>query len=216
MLEKLGLVEKIVATPILYNAIPLKEGTSRLFQEKAEEHTQLETKVQLLFESDDGKNNGNIKVQDDCSEFIITSERKRFVKRVEKSFSEATTCDVIFPGKGLNFVMFSFFECFNSAVSRGVKIRLITQKTEISLSVERKIRSLIKNPLFEMKLIDSMIDYGIMIFNNAEVNICIAGEEVPSLWTNNYQVIRMAQIIFETQWNAHPDFLLLNRVKSQV
>ena len=40
-LEKLGLVEEIIATPKLYKALPLSEGTRKLFQQRTSEHISL-------------------------------------------------------------------------------------------------------------------------------------------------------------------------------
>lgn len=200
-LEKVGLVEKIVATPILYKAVPLKDGTLSLFKERSSEHAQLKTSLKLLAESKEKKDN-NI-VQDAKSEFVITSERKRLVKKFERSFSKASTVDLLFPSGGLNFVVFSFFDSFAAAVSKGVRFRVLTQKTEVSPAIMRKLEDLTANPFFELKFVDVNIDFGICIFDDKEVDVCMSGEEaVPSLGTNNGQLMKMAKIFFETHWNS--------------
>lgn len=71
-LEKLGLVEEIIATPKLYKAIPLNEGTARLFQKRTEEHTKLESSIKLLNKYSE-KNTG-LAIKSCKSEFVITSE----------------------------------------------------------------------------------------------------------------------------------------------
>jgi sugar-specific transcriptional regulator TrmB len=202
MLEKIGLVEKIIATPMLYKAIPLSEGSLSLFQRKSDEHTKLKSSLKMLF--DNKEKSSNAVVQDSNSEFVITSERKRFLTRLEKSFSEASSCDMIFPKTALNFVTFNFYECLSSAISRGSKIRVITKKTDMLPVTARKLRNLATNPNFEIKFVDSPSDIGIIILDNTEVNISISErEEVPSLWTNNSQVLKMTQRIFENEWNSN-------------
>jgi len=47
-LQKLGLAEKIISTPTLYKAIPLKMGLSILLQQKVEENTELQEKTKAL------------------------------------------------------------------------------------------------------------------------------------------------------------------------
>jgi sugar-specific transcriptional regulator TrmB len=198
-LEKLGLVEKIISTPVLYRAIPLNEGTLRLFQKRTEEHARLKSSLKSVINN--REENSNAAFLDSNVEFVITSERKRFVRSLEKSFSTASKCDMICPGEALSFMVFNFYDCLVSAASRGVKIRFITQKTDVNLSITRQIQSLTSNPNFEMKFVDSAIDTGIIIVNN-EVNIRISDSKaVPSLWTNNRQILKIAQTKFENQWN---------------
>ena len=52
-LEKVGLVERIISTPTLYKAIPLKEGSFVLFQKRAKEHAALQEKIEALAEHED-------------------------------------------------------------------------------------------------------------------------------------------------------------------
>lgn len=47
-LGKIGLVEKIVATPTMYKAVPLKEGISILLQQKTDENIELQKKTKAL------------------------------------------------------------------------------------------------------------------------------------------------------------------------
>ncbi|MGD0071128.1 MAG: helix-turn-helix domain-containing protein [Candidatus Bathyarchaeia archaeon] len=207
-LEKLGLAEKIIATPILYKAVPLKEGSLMLLQKRTKEHTTLQEKIKVLLNSDQERNINSM-VHEEAPQFIITSERKLLVKRFEKAFLEVTTCEMIFPTVGLNFVLFNFFQSFKMAIIKSAKIRIITEKTEIGPLVSRKLQTLKKNPLFEIKFATSPIDFEIVIFNNKEVNMCISciPSEVPSLWTNNPQVVKVARTIFEDKWNNAQDYL---------
>lgn len=206
-LEKLGLVEKIVANPILYKAVPLKEGTLSLFEGKNSEHAELQASLKMLTENNEKSD--NTVVHDAETEFVITSERKRLVKKFEKAFSAASTVDLLFPSGGLNFVVFSFFDAFTTAVSKGVKFRVVTQKTEVSPAIMRKLKDLTANPLFELKFVDANIDFGVCIFDDKKVDFCMSSEEaVPSFGTNNVQLLKMAKLFFETHWNSQNCLLL--------
>ena len=201
ILEELGLVEKIIATPILYKAAPLSEGTLMLFQRRAEEEAQLQNSLKLLVEN--REENSKAAPQEENFEFVITSERKRFVRRLEKAISKAARCEMICPGEGFGFVIFNFYECFVSVLSRGGKVRVITRKTEMNRDIARKLEKLCCNLNFEVKFVNSPIDLG-MIILDGEVNICISDwKEVPSLWTSNRQILKMAQTVFEKEWSNH-------------
>lgn len=41
------------------------------------------------------------------------------------------------------------------------------------------------------------------IVNKEEMNISISEKAVSSLWTNNYQIVSMSQLMFENLWNSN-------------
>jgi sugar-specific transcriptional regulator TrmB len=199
-LENLGLVEKIIAKPISYKATPLKEGSLMLLQKKSKEHRILQKKTKSLLNGDQKKN--VLIAHEENTQFTITSERKLFVKRLEKSFAEAKTCEMIFPAAGLHFTLFHFFQVLKMALREGAKIRIITEATQCA-STSKKLEILKKNPFFEIKLASSPINFGIILFDNKQVNMCISSNlaEVPSLGTNNQQFVEAAKMMFKVMWS---------------
>ena len=205
-LEKLGLAEKIVATPIVYKATPLKEGSIMLLQERTMEHTMLRKKVKFLLNNDKEKN-VDATIHEETPQFIIISEKKLLAKKFQTSFLEAQTCDVIIPGTSWSVFMFLFFECIKAALAKGAKIRMITEKTEIDSSLSRKLETLKKSPLFEIRFVSTPIVFKITVFNGSEVNMCISNtSDLPSMWTDNPQFLKAVQTIFENEWNSAQDY----------
>lgn len=89
------------------------------------------------------------------------------------------------------------------ALRKGAKIRIITEATEFT-SISKKIEILEKNPFFKIKFASSPINFGIILFDNKQVNMCISNSshaEVPSLGTNNQQCVEAAKMMFEVMWN---------------
>lgn len=199
-LEKLGLVEKIIATPILYKAIPLSEGTSSLFQRKSNEYSSLKSSLELLIAHSE-ENSKAVAEEENEAEFVITSERKRLVAKLEKAYSESTSIDIMLPGNALNFMIFNFYESLNAALSKGAKIRVMANKSELRVGTRQKLGNLKANPNFQIKTVDTAFEFGMAICNGREVNIAISNKEVPSLWTNNRQIVKINQIMFENEWN---------------
>jgi len=198
-LEEQGLVEKIISSPNLYKAIPLTEGTSMLFQKRTDEHAKLQESLKML--SDSQTEDLNTKFQEDNSEFLIVSERKRFVLNVEKTIAGATSCKIICPERTFSFLIFNFYDCLAAALSRGTKIRVMAQKKDLNTDVLQKIELFLTDPNFELKFLTSPLEPAMVILNNG-VNICLSDwKEVPSLWSNNRQVLKLAETIFDTAWN---------------
>jgi len=202
-LEKLGLVEKIIATPILYRAIPLSEGTLSLFQKKSNEITSIKSNLEMLILQSE-ENIADTTEECDTS-FVITSERKRLVAKLEKAYSESETSDIMLPGHALNFLGFHFYECLISALTRGARIRVIAKKEEMRPTTLQKLKNLKGYPNFEIRFAESSFNFGMAICNGKEVNITISENDVPSLWTNNPQIVSMSQMMFDNQWNATAD-----------
>ncbi len=118
-LENLGLVEKIIAKPISYKATPLKEGSLMLLQKKTKEHRILQKKTKSLLDGDQKRN--LLIAHEENTQFTITSERKLFVKRLEKSFEEAKTCEKVFSSGRFTFHFVSFFPNSQIGIEEGCK-----------------------------------------------------------------------------------------------
>lgn len=206
-LEKLGLAERIVATPVLYRATPLNEGFKMLLQEKATEEKTLRKKVKGLL-GNEQKGNAHVITDGTLSQFVIISEKKLLLKKLQSSFIKAETCDFAFPGFTWNFTIFNFGEYIRIALAKRAKIRVATEWRSLSPLANKKLETLMKSPFFQIRYVRSSLDFGMMIFDNKEVNVCVSNEKspVPSLWTNNPQLLKMAQTTFEYHWNNARDF----------
>jgi sugar-specific transcriptional regulator TrmB len=200
VLERLGLAEKIIDKKTVYKATPIKEGISILLKNKKKRYDEIEKKSRLLLYS--FHDNDSQDSQAENQQFIITSESTLFRMRFEKSFSEAKTCKMMIQAAGLKYAMFHFFECIKTALKKGAKIHIIAEKTE-DAAVNKKLRSLEKNPLFEIRFANaSHINFAVTVFNDKEVHLCISpNSEVPSLYSNNAQAVEEALMLFESVWN---------------
>ncbi len=200
ILERLGLAERIIDKKTVYKATPLKEGILILLENKKKRYADIEKKTRLLLNSplDNCPQDSQLENQ----QFIITSESTLFRMRFEKSFLEAKTCDMMIPAVGLKYTMFYFFECIKTALRNGARIRIITEKMEDE-AINKKLRSLEKNPLFEIRFASALrINFAVTVFNDKDVHLCIsANSEIPSLYSNNAQAVEGAQMLFESIWN---------------
>jgi sugar-specific transcriptional regulator TrmB len=200
-LEKLGLAEKVIATPVLYKAIPLKKGLSILLQRKTEENAELQKKTRALiniFQEDNVK----ITPQEEDTQFIITSEKTLFRKRFEKGIQMAqTNIDTIVSSHELfEEMVFHHIKGFKRAIEKGVKIRALTEKAEDE-SISKDIQVLKENRFFKLKYLSAPIPVTMTIFDGEEVNIRISNSLVPSLWSNNPAIVKLAASYFSKVWN---------------
>ncbi|MCL2476059.1 hypothetical protein [Candidatus Bathycorpusculum sp.] len=123
------------------------------------------------------------------------------MSRLEKPITTAHNCEMMLPKNTLNFIIFNLYEALETAASKNAKIQIITQKTNLNPTTERKITKLTTYPNFEIKY-NLTNEISIIILNQEEVNIGLTdGNEIPNLWTNNPQILKLSQTTFKTQWN---------------
>jgi sugar-specific transcriptional regulator TrmB len=199
-LEKIGLVEKIVDRPNLYTALPLKEGLTLLIQERKEESYELEKKTRGLMQNLE-YNHLRKAFQEENDQFVITSSLKLFRKRFEKYIQAAQSrVDVILSSKVLKGMLFHHSKCLQSSMAQGLKIRVLIEKAK-----ERKepidIEAFEKNSLFVAKHVFVSAPITMALFDEKEVSIRISKDLVPSLWSNNPEIVQLAASYFNEMWN---------------
>jgi sugar-specific transcriptional regulator TrmB len=83
-LQKLGLVEKVIATPATYKATPIKDGASILLQKRKEEFSELQKKTAALLSGIPKVKQSAVFEEDDDLQFRIVYDRKLLMKKFEK------------------------------------------------------------------------------------------------------------------------------------
>jgi len=198
-LEKLGLAERILAKTTIYKATPIKESLSILLQKRREEYAGLEKKANSLlksFQPSDLKN-----FQEENPQFKITSEMRLLLRMHENLIRSAqTSVDIIMPAKILHIMLFNHKYFFKKA-QKNVKIRIIIQKMGEKIPLI-KPENLSKRLPIEIRYSSNIDLFGMHIFDNKEVTYQISEKNtLPSLWSNDYNVIKLAESYFENNWN---------------
>ena len=206
-LEKLGLAEKIIATPTMYKATRLKEGLSILLQNKTQEHSELQKKIIRLLNNTHSSESKKVPQDEDQQFSIISSKNLLSKKLAERENTVQTSIDVVGKWEDIRAELFHRLQDFKRAMKRGVKIRMIAEKYGDDKSVQ-KIKQTLKNPLFRIRYISAPIPVKTIIHDGTEANMCIAipcDNNVPSLWSNNPRFVKVIEAYFEDLWNKALD-----------
>jgi len=207
-LEKLGLAEKLLTTPATYKGSSLKEGYYLLLQNKAREHLELQKKTTALIKNL-REEKDNTTPQEEEPQFVITSSKELLFRRfAEREKIVQTSIDIIGVWKDLRRTLFNRFHDFKDALERGVRIRMITEKCENDKSLQRIMRTLMEMHLFSIRYVSAPIPVKTVIHDGTEVNMCIAtspDSDVPSLWSNNPQFVKVMKTHFEALWDSAID-----------
>ena len=159
--------------------------------------------------SDSLTQNRNQSNQEEGVQFTITSEFKLLIKTHEKlTASCKKSIDFIFPIKIGEKEVLRESDHIKAAIERGIKVRAMTERP-IQDTTNSNSKPTLKSPRFEHRFLpESVTPFGMHIFDNQEVTLAISSNPMPSLWTNNSHVVKLAQVYFENIWkdaeNANP------------
>lgn len=202
-LEKIGLVRKVIATPIKYEATPLKEGCQILLDRKKREYDDAEQKsVELITEF----NSENHAFLDESSveSFCLVNSKQLMIEKVMLADSTAEKgLDVIGRWGAMRGLVFSNTEIYEKAMKRGVRIRFIIDNppNPNDKIIEKWSRS---SPLFELRYLTEKLPIRGAIYDGKTANMCVRSiqdmEVTPSLWSNNPEFVKLLVNYFENLW----------------
>jgi sugar-specific transcriptional regulator TrmB len=198
-LEKRGLAEKVIFVPTIYKATPIKEGLTMLLDQKMEEDTELQKQTEALLQYFP-ENIFESSLSED-SHFVITNEKNLLYKKFQSAISGAQIeLNFISPIKGFSKIFFYNQANFRNALKRNVEIQIVLKTTNLNEPVLKSLEDLKKNPLLKIKYITDQNPVCIVMADSREVNIQLSSGLLPSLWSNNPQVLKIAEAYFEMVW----------------
>ena len=184
----------------MYKATQINEGLSILLQNKKEEFIETEKQVKTI--CDTFCENINQNISQDCVQFIITTEINLLLKLHEK-LADATKESIDFqaPLKISEKMLLHHCAYIKPAIRRGVKIRVIALKVN-GETIAKNPKPSSEKPLFELRFLpESATPFGMYIFDKQEVTLAISKNPMPSLWSNNPHLVKLAEAYFENMWN---------------
>jgi sugar-specific transcriptional regulator TrmB len=208
-LQEIGLVQKILKNPNLFESISLQEGLQILLERKDKEFTvtrqDTETTITKLrnYKSEDLPN-------DDC-QFVLIPGKEAHSRVFNKLFEKTqTTYDGIFLRQEdfSNLIIFRKEDHTYDLIEKGVKIRLVvcrSNKKDFPTSeVTRIIKKMNTDGLFQIRYSNlcAAAMFGIIDKKEIYINVGSASEwkEKPSLRSNNPRLVAIAQGYFDYLW----------------
>jgi sugar-specific transcriptional regulator TrmB len=199
-LQKLGLIEKVIAAPAEYRAIPLAEGVSILLQRKKKEISSLQTEATKLVKTQRPNTQATLLDQYQC--VMIPKQEATFLRlsqmfdRVQRSISVSTTPKRI-------SAAFSTFK-FAEALKRGVQIRVIAN-TEDKNWIEKLKQPFSTKPNFKLRWNLCNPSSAYVIFDEKECCVAPSAEagllESSILYLNYPDIVKLSLDYFNMQWN---------------
>lgn len=206
-LHKLGLVEKIIAHPSRFRAVPIETGVSVLLEHKAKKYIELKSKSASLIRRINKKNNYKESYQE--SQFVLIPSTEALFKRLTKSIEKTKkSIDVSTSWKRFKSACYRLAEPLTEAWIRGVKGRAVIEETE-EPALE-SVKAYWRPPHAEIRQVKFLPRTVMALYDKKEVYIYIIPTadmtESPALWSDNPSLVAMAEECFETKWRTTQDY----------
>lgn len=200
-LEKIGLLRKVLATPVLYEPTSLKEACMLLLQRKKDEYTEAHERSNTLIKEFNERTQIVIGESGTESFSIINSKELLLEKFKEADAATKVSVDIISDWHTIRPLLFDRSEATHQAMKRGIKIRLITDKQSYDKRLETANK---QNPCLEVRYLDGPVPIRSGIYDGKLANMRVRtkqdNEMTPSLWTDNPDFVKVMEAYFENLW----------------
>jgi sugar-specific transcriptional regulator TrmB len=203
-LQQLGLVEKIVATPLEYRAVPMKEGISRLLETKTQQYEKVRSEAKILL-STVKKEKSDIEKQIETPKFVLIPKRT-VIERIKNAIEKAQlSFDLVLSWKRFSQGIASVFaESIEIAWAKNVKIRFLIESPPESKTAKQLIQFCREKPSCQTRFIHRCPKAIFGIYDQKEIFVILKSKTdlpgSPALWSNNPTLIDLVEDYFETLW----------------
>jgi sugar-specific transcriptional regulator TrmB len=206
-LLEMGFVEKTIALPCEFRAVPIQDAMSILSAKKANEYRGFEEKISVLLQ--DFEHTKIETLHEEEHRFIIIQGKERIIQFIRKKLDSAQeSVDVASAMHRWLQILHYCFENYEKALKRGVEFRLIIAKPITEEGLSENVLSLTAKPNFQLRLSPNLIKTNAAVFDGKEAIFNFYPPkllaESPIIWTNHPSFIEMCQSNFEKNWLLTP------------
>lgn len=205
-LQKLGLVEKLIASPNLFKANQPEQALSVLLEHKEKETSVLHNEALTLIDKLNQKTK-NTATKENAFQFSIITGKKAIIARSRKAIAEANDSICVITRWTYSIKNKRYFLALSKrAFNRDVKLRFILylHETEVDPFL-RNMQYLIEDSRFDVRLLFAGEPISFSVFDKEQVFFStqkgILGN-VPILWSNNPNFAALAKNYFDMLWEA--------------
>jgi sugar-specific transcriptional regulator TrmB len=215
-LGKMGLVEKILSSPVKFKSISIQDAISLLMSRRMNDISDLDEKTKEVLREFKINATGTTFTEEEPQFIIIPKKMASLQKRRKTIEDSQKTIDAVNSSKRFPVTTFTYVDEIMNALRRGVKIRIVTQNLKNQKDTP-EIIELKKKPNFEVRYIRSQPKAVVSIYDGKEVIMTTSAMkglgESSSLWSNNASLLALAQGYFDILWEtANKENNPLNKV----
>jgi sugar-specific transcriptional regulator TrmB len=203
-LQEIGLVEKQLLVPYVYQAIPLKFAAQALMIKKIKEYKETQKKInELLLKIEETE-----ETHHETEPKIIINKGKQRLLQLLKTGQDNAKNSIDFISTTKRWCQLVGYGCdgWKEALNRGIIHRGILEETECETDFPDNAKELLKKPNIEIRVLKKASKTNYAIYDNKEVAFNYTPlkplREAMTIWTNHPSLIAIFKEHFETLWEA--------------
>lgn len=203
-LSEWGLISKIISTPTKFQALPLKEAVSILFERRTIRFYKLKTKIKELIESDVTE---EIRVKHERHAFRRIPENSPWFRNNALRFSRYKTFDLLTTARRLGSRIVFDEDPFRKGAKKGTKIRIMLNEPKPDSPLSHVLENLGKSKNVEIRYSNTASPVILIIMDRKEVALALKPSSrvgPPYLLSDHPSYVHMAQQYFDLQWEKAP------------
>ncbi len=203
-LQELGLVERIIETPLEYRAIPMSEGLSLLLETETGRYERVRAQTRILLDAAEIEKRDK-KERIETAQFVLIP-RRTVIERIKTAIERAQlSIDLVLSWKRFSRGTASTFaDSMEVAWAKNVKIRFIIESPLESKTAEQLIRFCREKPFWQLRFTPDYPETIFGIYDKREIFIILKSKTdlpgSPALWSNNSSLVGLAEGYFEILW----------------
>ena len=205
-LQEVGLVEKIIAKPEEFRAIPIEEAVSILLQRRINKTRELQNRSLKLVQCVNQKLESSETTEEGGRrEFVFIPSKSSAYARSERLLRGIKE-SIYFVGltKSMSAWLAQYSTEMEIALSRGIDCRMILPASPANSKFWAPFEKMRKYPNFKVRSMSWVPTAGFSIWDKKEILITTASAEAPldaaTLWSNNKGLIELCADYFECLW----------------
>ncbi len=212
-----GLVEQMFGFPILYSAVPLKEGIKTLLMQREDDFLETRAEANMLLQKT-SINTGTINKKDNA-EFMMVPEKGVVTKKLKIELEKTQfSANVITTANRFPQIMDYLFTTFCGMIEHGVIVRLLVEKSPSEFNAifnkhtSAKAKALLSNPKFTIRHKISSPTHALAVYDHERaliiLNPALNIEGSPAIWTNHSSIVMALEDHFDKLWNRADEYRL--------
>jgi sugar-specific transcriptional regulator TrmB len=202
-LQQIGLVERIIKTPLEYRAVPMIKGILLLLQTKTQQYEKVRSEAKILLST--VKKEKPKKKQIETPQFVLIPKRT-VIERIKNAIEKAQlSVDAVLSWKRFSQGIVSMFaESMEIALTKNVKIRFVIESPPEVKTSEQLIQLCGKKPFCRVRFMPHYPEAVFGIYDVKEIFMVTESKtdlpSSPALWSNNPSLIGLAKDYFKILW----------------
>jgi sugar-specific transcriptional regulator TrmB len=208
-LQQIGIVQKTLTRPATFRCVSAAETVSILLERRMRDFSQLKREADNFVKNSENTIHEQLNLPGN-DQFILISEREPLTCKARETIENLkVSLNDITPSSELVPWLTVLSKSVEEALSRGVKIRWITEEPADSSSISKFLQTYLEYRNFDIRFVSSPLKAKIGVFDSQEVILGINTNSgfarSPALWSNNPSFVTIAESYIEGSWNRGRD-----------